>query len=341
MLNAHYKIIFLSIIFLLFIPLSTTAQTMPKLENILILDISPTYPKPGDRVTVSVKSFSIDLNNSTISWSINGTLEQRSVGTTLFKFTAGELGSSTNINVVANIGNTPLGEKQITIRPTDADIIWQGNTSAHPLYKGKRMPSVGSTINVEAIPYFFNEIKSKLKANELAYSWRIDGKALPKASGRGRSTITISQIKPVKSILVEVDILSSDQLLSRKERLSIPIQDSELLIYENNPLLGTLFNKTINGSYSLTEQETKFSAYPFFMSFVDRNASYINYSWKLNNNPIILGKDKNDITVSNTNKENGKAKISVSVQNYRDIFQKSSSDFIIEFGKNTSPGFGF
>jgi len=334
-------IIFFSFAFFLYTPPYVTAQIVPKLENVIVLDVNPTYPGPNERVTISAESFSIDLNNSTISWFINGILEQQSVGETSFQFTTGELGSSTKIDVVAEVDTGSLEAEQITIRPTDADIIWQGNTFTHPLYKGKHIPSIGSTINIEVVPHFLNEAGVKLSTDKLTYLWRVDDKALPNASGRGKNTIIISQTKPVKSILVEVEIQSSDQLLSRKERLYIPVQDSELLIYENNPLLGILFNKTISGLYSLVGQETKFIAYPFFMSTTDRNAPYIDYSWRLNNNPIALGEDKGSITVGHSGGEEGKAKITASAQNTKDIFQESDSSFIIEFGTNTSSGFGF
>ncbi|MFC1730969.1 hypothetical protein ACFL6I_11610 [candidate division KSB1 bacterium] len=341
MIKAHYKIIPISLIIFLLVPFFTSAQLAQELENILVLSVNPTYPGPNERVTISAESFSIDLNSSTVSWFINGVLEQQSIGGKVFQFTTRDLGSSTDIDIVAETSDGSLNAEQITIRPTDADLIWQGNTLTHPLYKGRHIPSIGSTINIEAMPHFLNDAGHKLGTDELVYSWRIDGKALPNASGRGKNTITVSQTKPVKAILAEVEIESSDKLLSRKERLSIPVQDSELLIYENNPLLGVLFNKAINGLYSLVGQETKFLAYPFFMSTVDRNASYINYSWRLNNNPIVLGEDKGSITVGHAGGESGKAEITVSAQNNKDIFQKSDSGFTIEFGTNTSSGFGF
>lgn len=341
MLRICYKIILSSFILLLFIPFFVSAQVVPELENNLVLRISPTHPGPNEEVTISVESFSIDLNDSTISWFVNGILEQQSIGVTSFKFVTKGLGSSANIDIIAETENSSLVAEQVTIRPTDADIIWQGNTSAHPFYKGKSIPSVGSTINVEVVPYFINESGSRLNANELTYSWRIDGKSLPKASGRGKNTIVISQIKPVGSILAEVEIESPDQVFFRRERLSIPIQDSELLVYENDPLLGILFNKTINDLFSLTGQETKLIAYPFFMSFLNRNDSHIDYSWRLDRKPITLGEDKGSIIVSHSGEEEGEAQIDVSVQNSRDIFQRNEARFTIEFGKNKSPGFGF
>lgn len=336
-----FLMLFVSFVFILLIPFPATAQIVTGLKSVLILDTNPTYPGPNERVTVSAESFSIDLNNSTVSWFVDGVLKQQIIGGTTFQFTTNDLGKKTEIDIVAETSSGSLETEKITIRPTDADIIWEGNTFTHPLYKGKRTPSVGSTINVEVIPYFVTDTGTRLSSQELTYLWRIDGQILPKASGRGKNTILITQMKPVRSIQTEVEIQSPDKTLSRKERLSIPVRDSELLIYENNPLLGILFNKTINSLYSLIGQETKFIAYPFFMSVSERSAPHVDYIWSIDGNPITLGEDRSSITVSHTGSDEGNAEIVVSTQNTRDIFQRSDTNFIIEFGKNTSSGFGF
>ncbi|NQV93052.1 hypothetical protein HQ403_00960 [Candidatus Kaiserbacteria bacterium] len=341
MLNTHYKVILASLVLLIITPFSVNAQLIQELESTLVLSVNPTYPAPNENITVSIESYSIELSNATVSWFVDGILEQQVIGGTVFTFVSGELGTSVDIDVVASVNNISLGTKQITIQPTDADILWQGNTLTHSLYKGRHIPSVGSSINVEAVPHFLTRAGYRLHTDELTYLWRIEGKALPQASGRGKNTITITQTKPLKSILAEVEISSEDEQLFTKKSISIPVQSTELIVYENNPLLGVLFNNVIGGLYSLTGQETKFIVYPFFMSGNDRNASTINYVWRLNGSPITLGEDKSSITVGHSGEQEGTAEIYVSTQNNEKIFQKSESSFTIKFGKNSSPGFSF
>jgi hypothetical protein len=335
-------LIFVFIFFILFIPINIGAQTILQLENAIVLTSSPTYPVPNKEVTLNAESFSIDLNNSTISWFVNENLEQQSIGGTSFKFINGELGDNKKINVIAEKNDVLLGTAETIIRPNDVDIIWQGNTFSHPLYEGRKLPSTGSTINIEAIPHFLDGDKNRIRASELTYTWKVDGKVLTSQSGRGKNTIIISQTKPTGSLYVELEIQSSDKKLYRREWITIPIQDGEVLIYESSPLLGDLFNKAISGLFTLKEQEARFVAYPFFMSLSGRNASHIDYSWKIDNTPILLGDDKGSIVVNQTNeKDSGEAQISVSIQNSRDIFQRNSGKFIIEFGNNSSSGFNF
>lgn len=341
MLNVYYKITLISLVLLLFAPFLAVAQIVPKLENVIVLDITPVNPGPEEQITISAESFSIDLDTSTISWFVNDVLAKQSIGETVFRFVTGGLGSVTTIDVVAETSGGSIETKQIIIRPTDIDLVWQAYTFTHPLYEGKSIASVGSSVGVEVIPHFINNAGRKLDASELIYSWRVDRKALPRSSGRGKNTITVSQSKPVSSLSVEVEVESPDKTLFGKRTILIPIRDSELLVYENNPLLGILFNNAIGNLYSLLGQETKFVAYPFFMSFINRNSSYINYSWKLNGNPITLGEDRGSITVSHTGENAGEAEISVSVQNSREIFQRSNTQFNVEFGRSSSSGLGF
>ena len=341
MSKIHYKTILLSSIFLLLTPFFVQAQLIPDPEDAIIVKISPTNPGPEELVTISINSFSVDLDNATISWFVDGVLEQQSIGDKNIQLITGGLGSSTEIDVVADTSIGSLKANQAVIRPTDVDLVWQARTSAHPLYQGKKLASVGSLIDVEVIPHFIDDIRSRLSPNELTYLWRVEGRVLQKASGRGKNTIILSQVKPLESLPVTVEVTSSDKKLFGKRSVAIPINDSELLIYENNPLLGILFNKTVRDLYSLVGQETKFIASPFFMSFDDKNDPHIDYSWELNGDSIALGEDRSSITVSNTGGEEGEADISVSVQNSRDIFQRSESTFTIEFGKDRSSLFNF
>ncbi len=342
--NTLISLFFLAIFLLsilLFTPLYTSAQIVPGIENTIVFKISPTNPGPRESVTVSAESFSIDLDRATISWFVNDILKQQSIGGKIFRFDTDALGSSSKIDIVATTEGILSGSEQVIIRPIDIDILWQAHTSTYPLYRGKSEASVGSIIAIETVPHFVNSRGNKIKVSELVYSWRVDGKVIQRVSGKGQNTISVSQTKPLKSLSVSVEIESIDKALFGKRTLLIPIKNSHVLVYENNPLLGTLFNKTIKNIFSLVGQETKFTAYPFAMSLNKRNDTHINYSWRLNNKPITLGEDKGSITVSHTGSEEGEAEISVSIKNTVDFFQEGGVKFKVIFGSESSSSFGF
>ncbi|MBI2618030.1 hypothetical protein HYW58_01100 [Candidatus Kaiserbacteria bacterium] len=316
------------------------AQIVPGLESTLSLRIAPTYPEPGEAVFVTVESFSIDLNRATISWLMNGTLKQQREGGIRFQFTAPLLGSAAAIDVVVQTGSGGTETANVIVRPAAAELLWQAHTYAPPFYHGKRLPSIGSEISVEAIPHFITESGRELLASELLYTWYVDGTIAQEASGKGRKSITVSQSKPVSALSVEALIESPDQSLSHRARVLIPMKNPEVLIYENSPLLGILFHTAVQDTYRLTAKEAKFIAFPFFMSLLNRNDSHITYSWELNNEPIILGDDRGSITVNHSGEGSGVARINAAVTNRRDIFQAGSTEFSIEFSGGSFPGFG-
>ena len=314
----------------------THAQIVPGLQNTLTLTVTPTYPKANESVFVKVESFSIDLNRAGISWFINGALEQAREGGTNFQFTAPPIGKAATIDVTAEIPNGVTEQTRVTIRPADAQLIWQAHTYAPSFYAGKKFPAVGSDISIEAVPNFIAENGRQLSASDLIYTWYVNGTIAQSLSGKGRSSATVSQTKPVQTLPVEVLVESADQLLSHKTRILIPMKNPEVLVYENNPLLGMLFNTTIKNTYRLAAEETKFTAFSFFMSLSGRNDAHISYLWKLDGTAIALGDDRSSITVNHSGDGSGVAKIDASVENTRDIFQKGSATFFVEFGEERS-----
>lgn len=317
-----------------------SAQIVPGLQNTLVLTVTPTYPRPQEIVLVTVDSFSIDVQRAAISWFVNDTLQQQRDGGVRFQFTAPPLGESAKIDVVAQIGSTVTETAQVIIRPVSAELLWQAHAYAPPFYLGKKLPSVGSDVSVEAIPHFIEEDGRQLRTDELLYTWYVDGTLLKEVSGKGRSAVIVSQTKPVQTLSVEALIESSDKSLSHRARVIIPMRSPEVLVYENSPLLGILFHTAVEDSYQLTTQETKFIAFPFFMSLSNRNDSHILYSWMLDNEPIALGDDRGGITVNHSGEGSGVVKITTTVNNVRDIFQRDSAEFSIEFGEENSSGFG-
>ncbi len=315
-------------------PMISHGQIIPQIQSVLVPEILPTHPAPGERVNVSIESFSIDLSTSNISWFLNDRLQQQSVGATTFSFTTGNLGSTSVVDVIAETVDGGVFSEQVIIRPTDVDILWQADASAHPLYKGKVIPAVENIIQVEAVPHFISG-GGRISRDALNYTWRVDGKVVERVSGVGRYTMTVAETRPIDALRLEVEVAAFGGTLLGKESIQIPIESPEILVYENNPLLGILFNRAIRNVYTLLEGETKLIAYPFSFSLNDRNDEHIRYSWQLDGDQVTLGDDRGSVTVSYQGGEAGEVDMSVRIRNARDIFQEASSEFRIRFGSNS------
>ncbi|MCW9054936.1 MAG: hypothetical protein OQJ98_03100 [Candidatus Pacebacteria bacterium] len=316
-------------------PHPTSAQIVPELNNVLVPSVMPRNPGANQDVSILVKSYSIDLNVATLSWFINDTLALQGVGQTSFTFTTGGLGSISTITIVAE-DTSRVYTQELIIRPAKLDLLWQAQTHTPAFYQGRKLPSIGSLIAIEAVPLFINDIGARIPDDELVYTWYVDGSIVERISGKGKRAARVSQARPRKSINVEVQAETLDGLLVRNTSINIPIVSPEIIVYENNPLLGQLYNQAVSGTYNLATTETKFVASPFFMSLSDRNASHITYAWQLDKKPVSLGDDRGSITVRQSGEEAGRANITVSVENTRDIFQKAAASFSLLFGVASS-----
>src|ERR1035437_6016511 len=92
---SKFVILALSVIFLFSFVLKTFAITS--------LDISanvvPPNPVPYDNVTITLSSYTVNLDSVSISWFVNGKSIKTGIGQKSFSVTAGASGSTTQVTV--------------------------------------------------------------------------------------------------------------------------------------------------------------------------------------------------------------------------------------------------
>lgn len=330
----------LLVLFIFVSPETLSAQLIPQqLQNTLNISVSPRHPGPNELVSLSIESFSIDLNRAHITWFLNDTLIAEGDALTTTSFTTGRLGSNSLITIFAETPDNATATETISIRPVQIDLIWQANTYTPPFYNGKALPTAGSSVSVTAFPQFVTEDGATVSPNNLIYQWEKNSDPLQEISGRGEKTATVSLL-PNRETVVEVTVSSIDGILSGTERISLRPREPQLLIYEDNPLLGTLFNGALGETFSLIGGETRFIAYPYFISTRSRGATHLEYVWKLDNDIVTPGDDVGSITVNHSGGGSGNAIISLSLQNTRDFLQQAAKQFTITFGESSSSQFG-
>ncbi|MDP6388186.1 MAG: hypothetical protein QGG63_02850, partial [Candidatus Pacebacteria bacterium] len=252
--------------FLLFVSLFAHAQ-IPSSGEIISFEVSPENPRPGDVVTVSIKSFSVDLDRAdSIIWLVNDEIISRGVGIKQMHFQAGKLGSRSVIDVVAR--GTSLGtvSESITIRPTEVDLIWEAKTYTPPFYKGKALPSSSAEITVTAIPQFVTSNGNKLKSSELIFTWKKGRKVLGNDSGRGKDTLKITGPKIFRSTLIQVKVESLGRTLAGKGFAQVFAVAPRIVFYENDIILGMKYGNAIGRNFTLTNEEITVTAHPYFFS---------------------------------------------------------------------------
>ena len=208
------------------------------------------------------------------------------------------------------------------------DLLWQGETYTPPFYEGKALWSKQSSITLVAIPTGLGSQAS------LNYRWTKNGTVLGSISGVGKSSITFTDSILSRPQTVQVDIVSANgALLASASTLVIPISPT-LLVYENDPLYGFLFNRAVSGESKLEKREVTFGAFPLFFS-ANRNNNILNYVWDTNTG---AENTTSSVTYRTPDDASGTAQVSVRVRHPNLITQDARTNFKIQFDNRSNRG---
>jgi hypothetical protein len=312
---------------------SADAQSLTDLpsqykEIPLTVDMTPEVPGPNQTVTISIESYSTDLNRAQISWYVNGKLVKKGYGEKTIMFTTGNIGkkSTVLINIFDSIGNTT--QKTISVTPESVDMLWQADTYTPPFNQGKALFSHQSKITIVAMPNIISNGR-RISAKNLIYRWQENGNVLGDQSGYGKNTVTLEETTPTLNDSVQVDVSSLDGTISAQGVLNIESTTPLVLFYRNDPLTGISYEKALSSSFTLTEQEENIAAIPYFFSA--RNKKTLRYNWMLNNSPV--SSTNSSIVLRNANNQEGVANLSVQVTQPSKVFQTVSDSGQVQFNK--------
>ena len=296
------------------------------------VEVLPKIPNPGDRVLISVESYSTDFNSAYFTWTVDGVVGAEGYGVKSFDFFAPESGRSTTIELSIQKEEGGTLSRRFAFSPADVDIIYEADTYTHPFYKGKALFSSESIIRFVAMPNFV-ENSNRIPASSLVYKWIIDGNVDSANSGYGRNVYTGkgSLIQRPFSVSVEVTAPNSD--LTAKNTIFLDDTEPDLVIYEDNPLQGILFENAIQGEFILERPEVVFQAIPYYYSTKNKDDSFIDYSWRMNGERIEFGSTLSSISFRNDSGEAGRAIISLDVEHFQNILQAAQASVNLIFSE--------
>lgn len=328
--------IFLSALFLP-LPFFVHAQFQALDNNSsgIILSTEPSDPRPNQFVTATVESYAVDLDRANISWIVNGKLEKEAIGIKTFLFKTGSLGTISSILVVIKTTEGEIAQKALTINPSTLDILWEAQSYTPPFYKGKASYPYEGMVKLVAMPRISDEVGKIVNPKTLVYSWEINGDAVPKISGYGRNFMFLEGTIPISVTTIGVEASTLDKKFTAKNSITVTPQLSQILLYEDSPTMGLLYNKTLKNTLDLRDQEIRIASIPYFIGVKNRNDSNVTYAWKQNNQSI-----KNQNTSSLSFKYDpgvvGTALVGIEVANLNKIFQSASNNLTLNFSKAPS-----
>jgi hypothetical protein len=297
-------------------------------DNLKVTTI-PKNPAPNEPVRVTIESFLSDLNKATISWSLNGSVVERGAGKTTFSFKNGASGQTTRLLVSITTNGGERFTKEIVMNPVGVTIIWEADTYTPPFYKGKALMASQARVRAIAIPDNIGT-RNALDAGNLVYVWKKDGAAIPEVSGYGKNSFTFLGPKPYGKASVSVQVSSmSDTIKSELHLNEIPLANPFILFYEDHPLLGAWYNRSLGGELTLTKKEFSISAEPYFFSNETSEISTISYNWALNGKTVA--NPGRGITLRNETGEKGDSALTLAMRGLKQTFQSASRPITIHF----------
>jgi len=305
----------------------------------LSFSVTPSVPRPNQLVSVKIASYSSDLNRLQVSWYVNDTLIKREVGATNFDFAVGDLGTKTVVRVSILKTNGSTLEKTYSFRPSEVDLIYEAQTFTPPFYEGKAYFTRQSSVKISAIPQVLGADGKFINPANLVYDWYVDGSVVQSQSGYGKQSFLYQGKILARAFKIGVEISTvADGAVANSSIFINPISP-EVLIYEKNPTLGTLYNYSVPSSFSINKPEIEFEAVPYFF----KEDSVLNlstiFNWRLNGSKIN-SPNQNSIVFRNENNEEGSASVGVDVSN-ETLLQKDSINFGLNFGVSNKNDFQF
>ena len=227
----------------------------------------------------------------------------------------------------------------IVLSPADVDLIYEAQTYAHPFFKGKKLYTNESVIRFIAIPNFVNSNGNKISESNLVYTWKINGSVQQSASGYGKNTFSTkgNMIERPSAVSVDVSALNSPLIASQSIRYKSI--EPEVVLYENNPLLGIMYDKAISGKFLLERPQVDFEAVPYFFSTETKDGPNLKYRWKINGSHVSTKTvNENYLLLQNNQNIEGRAFVSLVLEHSQNLLQTTEAQIELTFNKirNTS-----
>lgn len=283
---------------------------------------------PGENIVLEIVGYSYDINSAEIVWYKNGSkLGYSSKSITV---TFPEYGKYDTYKSSINIGNN-FFEIYYTLGAESVDLLYEADNSyTIPFYKGRPLPIKQSVIKVSAIPVFLSS-GSIQNTSESVYNWKHNKTNQANYSGLGKRFYLFqnSFFYTSENIEVAANKLNSDKVASGF--VDIGLQSPEVILFQNNPALGVLFNKNLSsGLFIPKNTEYSVVAYPYRFSVKKPDDSDLNYNWKINNEKINTPEQKNILNIR-TGPESGYSVINLNIDSKSKLYQENSKSIYVNY----------
>lgn len=223
--------------------------------------------------------------------------------------------------------------------PSQIDILVDSDSYVPPFYRGRALPSAGTNIRLQAIPYFKDAHGAVIPTSKINFTWKQDDRVVGAESGLGRSSVVLPAALLYGTTNIEVDAQSSDDASFGTATINIPSIEPPLVLYEDNPLLGITYYHALGGATTITDTEMTFAVVPYFAQAQSPNDPRLSFAWTVNGSGISPDpQDPSELTL-NAQNSSGAATIGLSLSQSDNIFMNSTGSWNMTLGSTASNAF--
>ncbi len=245
------------------------------------IKLDPANPLPNSSVSLTLESYSFNVDTAMITWKIGGRVVAQGEGEKKISVQTGGIGEAVKVNVLAENADGSSIEQTITINPSSVVLVYEAPKSYVPiLYPGRSLPSDGALVRVTAIPQI-SDNGAPVPPSALSYSWYLNDNILPSVSGRGKqaANIRLDYLHEKNEIKV---IARSPRNNTGTKKIDIYPHDILPLLYTYDPTFGVDFGHVIEKRFEATKDFT-LALEPFYVSGGEQKNP--TFSWFLDGLP--------------------------------------------------------
>lgn len=324
------------IISILFLPFFVSAYYESSGPGDLHSNVYPTNLGINQKASITLGSYLINLDSCNITWKQNGEQTTQGTGQKSFSFITGKLGEIVSISAVLNCPEQSQMIKDWLFQTNDVDFLISADTYTPPFYRGNSRITSNSRVKIIALPQVFDSSGELMKQENLIYTWTKNGKAMQTSSGYGKNFISIqaNELPGNTNYTVEISTLSGE--VKATKTTSVTVENPQLILYKNKPLVGLEYQKGIGATLNLIENETTLTAEPFFFANSDIASGKLIFNWTMNNKAISQSTDGRSVTLRQSPGQTGEATINLQVNNSSNPFSEAKKILKINFGQKTN-----
>ncbi len=316
--------VFLALCVLFMCPFLTMAQTGANafINTDLTLEIQPSFPQPGEEVTLTLNDYGGSYYGASLEWFSNGVIIAGATNQRSITVTAPGIGEKETIAVVLKMSNGLTTSVKQVIAPVYADIIVEPQTHVPGFYKGRALPSAGSTINLTALLS-----DGRMMGSDLVYTWRVNEEVLEGGPLRGRNRISFVAPQD-KELIISLEVTRPTGETVANRSIYVASMTPELHFYEVNALYG-IETRAIRDNFTMIGNSATIKAEPYYLASSVFNRPDI-LEWKINQNQVTnQSGDPYELTLEKTG-NSGEARMQFHVRSTVDFLQGARGEFNIE-----------